>query len=224
MENAGDGYVEAQSNLALFSTHRREYSLAFGQGWVDPVPVPAPPSAQAGHSAVYRHGAGTTRVQLPLEAWDFTLLRGRHVERLQLGAAIENDDGQISLEVRNQSGTDLTDCWLVAPGMRVALGDLRSGESWKKTFTLRAADGDPARQTEESLRQVKFNDKPRDVLFQTAFFPQDSVRTAWRYGAALFFGWVKDVEPSVGTGDPRVRVHSYALYRAIVPLSGPEEE
>ena len=123
-----------------------------------------------------------TRVQLPLEDWDFRLLRARHVERLQLSAAIGSTEREISLKVRNQSGNDLTDCWLVAPGMRVALGDLPKGESWKKTFPLDAVDGDPARRTEESLREIKFNDKPRDVLFQTSFFPQDSVRK--RRGAA----------------------------------------
>jgi hypothetical protein len=224
MDDAGDGYVEAQSNVALFSTQRREYSLAFGRGWVDPILLSAPPSAQPAHSAQYRQGPGITRVQLPLRAWDFTLLRATHVERLQLSAAIAQDDDQLSLEVHNESGNDLTDCWLVAPGMRIALGDLRKGESWRKTFAFRAAGGDPARWTEESVREIKFNDKPRDVLFQTSFFPQDSVRTAWRNGAALFFGWVKHPEPSVRLGNPRIRVESYALYRAIVPLTGPEEE
>lgn len=224
MEDAGDSYVEAQSNVALFSTQRREYRLAFGRGWVDPMPLPAPPTALPGHSAVYRHGPGITWVQLPLKPWGFTLLRARHVERLQLSAAIAHQDDQISLEARNQSGNDLTDCWLVAPGMRIALGDLRKGENWKKTFALRAADGDPARRTEESVREIRFNDRPRDVLFQASFFPEDSLRTAWRNGAALFFGWVKDPEPSVRIADPRIRVQSYALYRVIVPLTGPEEE
>jgi hypothetical protein len=224
MEDAGDGYVEAQSNLALFSTQRREYSVAFGRGWVDPLPIPAPPTAQAGHSAVYRHGAGTTRVQLPLDAWDFRLLRARHVERMQVNATIERHDDHLALEVGNQSGRDLTDCWLVAPGMRIALGDLPRGERWKRTFALGPAEGDPARRTEESLREVKFNDKPRDALFQSAFFPQDGLRTAWRNGAALFFGWVKNPEQRFGVGDPRIRVQNYALYRMIVPLPAPEEE
>jgi hypothetical protein len=225
MEHAGDGYVEAQSNLALFSTQRREYSVAFGRGWVDPMPVPGPPTAQPGHSAVYRHGAGTTRVQLPLDAWDFRLLRARHMERMQLSASIEPDENHLTLEVGNQSGKDLTDCWLVAPGIRIALGDLPRGERWKRTVALGSAEGDPARRTEESLREVKFNDKPRDVLFQSAFFPQDGLRIAWRNGAALFFGWVKDPDQSFSVGDPRrVRAQSYALYRVIVPLPAPEEE
>jgi hypothetical protein len=224
MEEAGDGYVEAQTNLALFSTQRGEYSLAFGRGWVDPLPLPAPVSAQPGHSAVYRHGAALTRVQLPLDAWDFKLLRARHMERLQVSAEIEHQDGGMMLEVRNQSGKDLTDCWLVAPGMRVALGTLTSGASWKKTFPLRAAEGDAGRLTEDTLREIRFKDKPRDVLFQTSFFPPDSLRTAWRGGAAVFFGWVKEPETSFATGDPRTRVQSYALYRVIAPLPGPEEE
>jgi hypothetical protein len=128
------------------------------------------------------------------------------------------------LEVRNQSGKDLTDCWFVAPGMRVALGALASGESWKKTFALKIADGDLGRLTEDSLREIRFNDRPRDVLFQTSFFPPDSLRTAWRGGAAIFFGWVKEPETSFTTGDARTRVQSYALYRVIAPLPGPEEE
>jgi hypothetical protein len=225
MEDAGDGYVEAHSNLALFSTQRREYSLAFGRGWVDAMPLAAAASTQAaGQSLVYRHGGAVTRVQLPLEDWGFRLLRARHVERLQLNAAIERQGDQLLLKVRNQSGKDLIDCWLVAPGTRIALGDLPRGESWTKTFSLSAAGSDRGWRTEESLREVKFNDKPRDVLFQTSFFPQDGAQSPWRSGAALFFGWLKDPEPRFEVGDPRIRVHNYALYRVIVSLAGGEEE
>jgi hypothetical protein len=225
MEDAGDGYVEAQVNLALFSTQRREYSLAFGRGWVEAMPLAAPASTQAaGQSLVYRHGLGATRVQLPLEDWGFRLLRARHVERLQLTAAIERQGDQLLLKVRNQSGKDLTDCWLVAPGTRIALGDLPRGESWTKTFSLSAAGADRGWRTEESLREVKFNDKPRDVLFQSSFFPYDGAQTSWRGSTALFFGWVKDPEPRFEVGDPRIRVHNYALYRVIVSLAGGEEE
>jgi hypothetical protein len=220
MEDAGDGYVEARSNLALFSTQRREYSLAFGRGWVDAMPLPAPASTQAAvQSLVYRHGGSATLVQLPLEDWGFRLLRGRHVERLQLTAAIERQGGELLLKVHNQSGKDLIDCWLVAPGTRVALGDLPRGESWTKSFPLSAVGG----RIEESLREIKFNDKPRDVLFHTSFFPQDGSQTAWR-GAALFFGWVRDPEPRFEVGDPRIRVQNYALYRVIVSLAGGDEE
>ena len=95
MENAGDGYVEAQTNLALFSTQLREYSLAFGRGWMDLMPLAAPAYAQPGQSLVYRHGGGVTRVQLPLKDWDFRLLRARYRGTFALSAAIERQGEQI---------------------------------------------------------------------------------------------------------------------------------
>ena len=64
-------------------------SLSGEAGWMR-CRSAAPASTQAAaQSLVYRHGGGVTRVQLPLEDWGFRLLRGRHVERLQLTAAIE---------------------------------------------------------------------------------------------------------------------------------------
>lgn len=225
MEDAGDGYVEAQVNLALFSTQRREYGLAFGNAWVDAIAPAAPASTPAAaQSLVYRQGGGVTRVQLPLEDWGFRLLRGRYVQRLQLTATIERQEDQLVLEVRNQSGKDLIDCWLVAPGTRIALGDLASGESWTKTFPLSAPEGNRAWRAEESLRQVRFNDRPRDVLFQSSFFPPDGAQGPWRGGVAIFFGWVKDPESRFEVGDPGIRVQNYALYRTIVSLESAAEE
>ncbi len=229
MENAGDGYVEAQTNLALFSTQRREYSLGFGRGWMDLMPLVAPAYAQPGQSLVYRHGGGVTRVQLPLKDWDFRLLRARYLERSGLSATIERQGERLLLNVQNQSGKDLTDCWLVAPGMRIALGDLPRGESWTKAFPLGAAGGDSGGQNrgrdadEVSLREMTFKEKARDILFHASFFPPDGAEAPWRRRAAVFFGWVRDPEPRVDIGDPRIRVHNYALYRAIVPLAAEEE-
>jgi hypothetical protein len=137
MDNAGDGYVEAQTNLALFSTQFREYSLALGRGWTDLMPLAAPAHGPA-QSLVYRHGGGNTRAQLPLKDWDFKLLRARHLERLGLSAAIERQGDELLLKLENRSGKDLTDCWLVAPGTRIALGDLPSGGSWTRAFPLGA--------------------------------------------------------------------------------------
>jgi hypothetical protein len=226
MENAGDGYVEARSNLALFSTQLSDYSLVFGRGWVDSMPL----AAQAGESVVYRHTGGVTRVELPLKAWGFKLFRARYVEQLRVSAVIERQDERLLLKVENRGSKDLTDCWFVAPGTRIALGDLRGGESWTRAFPLIAAGGDGGGQhrvwgvEEESLRRVTFNDKARDILFHASFFPADGVQTPWRGGAALFFGWVKDPESPFEIGDPRIRTHNYALYRVIVPLARAEEE
>ena len=72
-------------------------------------------------------------------------------------------------------------------------------------------------------REVTFNDKTRDILFHSSFFPRDVADASWRGGAALFFGWIKDPESRVDLGDARIRVHNYALYRAIVPVAGEEE-
>ncbi len=232
MENAGDGYVEAQTNLALFSTQPREYSLAFGRGWMDLMPLAAPAPVQPAPSVVYRYGSGVTRVQLSLKEWGYKLLRARYLERMALRASIEAQGDRLELYVQNQSGQDLVDCWLVAPGARVALGDLSKGESWTKTFPFGgAASGANPEQNrgrgafdELNLREVTFNDKTRDILFHSSFFPRDGVEATWRSGAALFFGWVKDPEGRVEIGDARIRVHNYALYRVIVPLAGAEEE
>ncbi|MDH3444963.1 MAG: hypothetical protein OEN50_13620, partial [Deltaproteobacteria bacterium] len=228
MESAGEGYVEAQTNLALFSTQIREYSLAMGRGWMDLIPLSIATYAQLDQSLVYRHGGGATRLQLPLKEWGYKLLRARYVERLPVSATIEAQGEHLLLKVQNQSGKDLTDCWLVAPGKRFALGTLPKGESWTKTFPFgngNSREQDFGRGSGElNLREVTFNDKTRDILFHTSFFPRDGTMLPWRGGAALFFGWVKDPDPRVEIGDPRIRVHNYALYRLIVPLGGAEEE
>ena len=223
MENAGGGYVEAHTNLALFSTRLHEYGLVPGQGWLDLTPIAAP--HEHGQELVYRHGGGVTRLQLPVKDWDFKLLRARHVERLGLSTTIERQGEQLLLKVENQSGRDLTECWLVAPGMRVELGDLPRGESWSRAFPLAGGgDSDGQGRADPSLRRMTFKERAHDILFHASFFSQDGAEAPWRSGAALFFGWVKDPEARFEIGDPRVRVRNYALYRAIVPLAGTEEE
>jgi hypothetical protein len=229
MESAGDGYVEAQTNLAVFSTQLREYTLAFGRGWMDLTPLPAPVYAQPNQTLVYQHGGGNTRLRLPLKEWGFRLLRSRYLMRFPLRAGIESEGNRLLLKVQNQTGNDLTDCWLMAPGTRVALGALPKGESWTKALPLGATatqgDQSSTRSPDEiSLRDVTFNDKTRDILFHSSFFARDSADAAWRSGAALFFCWIKDPERRIEIDDPRIRVHSYALFRLIVPLGGAEDE
>jgi len=226
MENAGDGYVDTQRNLALFSTRLREYSLAPGRGWMDLTPLAAPAQAQAEQSAVYRHGGGATRLQLPLRDWDYKLLRARQLERLGVSTTIERQGGELMLKVENQSGRDLTDCWLLAPGTRIALGDLPRGERWSRVFPVGAGGGDSGGRNpgEVSVRKITFKESAHDILFHASFFSQEGPDAPWRNGAALFFGWVRDPEARFEIGDPRIQVRSYALYRAIVPLAGAEEE
>jgi hypothetical protein len=149
------------------------------------------------------------------------------MERLPLRAKIEDDGERLRLDVQNQSSQDLIDCWLVAPGTRVFLGNLPKGEGWTKTFPLGSVKAEENRgrgSDEMNLREVTFNDKTRDILFHSSFFPRDGSEAPWRAGAAVFFGWVKDPEKRVEVGDPRIKVHNYALYRLIVPLAGGDDE
>ena len=227
MDSTGDGYVDAQTNLALFSTQSREYSLAFGRGWLDLTPLAAPADPQLQQPLAYRYGGGGERVQLALKQWDFRLLRARSVQRIGLTASIEQQDGKLSLKAVNESGKDLTDCWLLAPGMRIALGDLASGASWAKEFSLGDGGGGGQNSWRDpdqlNLRDMTFREKPHEILFNASFFPQDSADAPWRRRAALFFGWIRDPDPRLDIGDTRIKPQSYALYRVIVPLTAEEE-
>ncbi len=229
MDDAGGGYVDAQSNLALFSTQRREYSLGFGPNWLDLAPLAALRDGPV-PALVYRHTGPAARVLLPLESWGHRLLRARHVERAGLSTVIELRDGALWLEVHNRSGHDLKDCWLLAPGLHIALGAVTSGASLTKSFALdaKAADGaNPGGGADGggiSLSAVTFEEKAQELLFQDAFFPKESRPAPWSGRAAVFVGWVKGAPPRVEVGDSRVRVEQYTLYRAIVPLPLAEDE
>ena len=39
LENSGDGFVDSQANMALFSTQLRQYDLQLERGWIDLTPV-----------------------------------------------------------------------------------------------------------------------------------------------------------------------------------------
>jgi hypothetical protein len=70
---------------------------------------------------------------------------------------------------------------------------------------------------------MTFADKTRDILFHSSIFPRDGDARIMS-GAAVFFGWVKDPEPRVRIDDPRIQAQDYALFRAIFPLPGEDEE
>jgi len=216
----------------LFSTRPRDYSLGFGPSWLELAPLPQPhaaaPAEQAAPAVMYRHLGAATRVQLPLESFGHQLLRARHVERAGLNTRIEQHDGVLHLEVNNRSGSDLTDCWLIAPGLRVALGELPSGGSLRKALPLHAADAPAAEQPRQadtggSLRALRFKDKTRDLLFQDAFFAYAATAALWTGPTAVFIGWFKNPQPRAEVGDPRVRTEQYTLYRAIVSLPSEDE-
>jgi len=228
MESSADGYVEAQSNLAMFSTQIREYSLQLERGWMDLIPVSSSSRERPQPAVVFQDGSGSSRFQLPLREWDYRLFRIRFVDRFPLRAEFEQQGGKLRVRLSNLSAKDLVDCWLVAPGRRYALGDIPRGASWAKEFPLadlEAPERSPGRRSESvDFREISFKDKTREILFHSSFFPRDEASTRWSAGAAIFFGWVKDPDRRVAIEDPRIRNYDYTLFRAIIPLAGPEDE
>ena len=227
LENSGDGFVDTQANLALFSTQLRPYDLQLDRGWIDLTPVTSRLRDTPEPAVVIQDAAGASRYRLPLREWDYRLYRLRRVDRFPVSAEFEAHGDHLVMYVSNRSGKDLINCWLLVPGQRFDIGTVARGESLRKVFPL--SNGKPhdatgvARAVTLNLREMTFADKTRDILFHSSMFPRDG-DARWMGGAAVFFGWVKDPEPRVRVGDPRIQAQDYALFRAIFPLPGEEEE
>jgi hypothetical protein len=228
IESSADGYVEVQSNLAMFSTQIRQYGLQMERGWMELVPVAAPSRDRPEPAVVFQDGSGSSRFQLPLREWDYRLFRIRFVDRFPLRAEFEQQPGKLRMRLNNQSAKDLADCWLVLPGQRYALGDIPRGTSWTKEFPLASEEGQERssgrRSDSVDFREISFKDKTREILFHSSFFPRDEGSVRWSTGAAVFFGWVKDPDRRVSVDDQRIRNYDYTLFRTIFPLAGPEDE
>jgi len=225
LESSADGFVEAQANLALFSTQVRQYNLQLDRGWMELTPVSNRPREPQEPAVVHQDGGGSSRYQLPLREWDYRLFRLRFVERFPMRTEFVVQGDKLLMKVENQSAKDLTDCWLLLPGQRFALGEIPRGASWTKTFPLAdpkaIEEASPGRMDTVSLREVTFPEKTRDILFHSSFFPRDQA-AGWSGG--VFFGWVKNPEPRVRSDDPNIQAQDYALYRALVPLARGEDE
>jgi hypothetical protein len=227
LENSVDGYAEAQSNVALFSTQTRQYILRLKSGWMEWLPVSAPVKDNAGPAAAIEDGENSSRFQLPLREWDYRLFRMRFMDRLALRAEFEQQGDTLLMKIDNRSAKDLSDCWLVVPGQRYALGDIARGANWTRGFSLVP----PAEQMSGSsraatvdFRDLPFKDKTHEILFHSSMFPRDEASVRWSSGAAVFFGWVKNPERWVSVEDERLRTYDYALFRTIIPLGTPEDE
>jgi hypothetical protein len=227
LESSGDGFVEAQANLALFSTQLRNYDLQMERGWIDLTPVSSRTQEAMDEAVVIQDGGGTSHYRLPLREWDYRLFRMRHVDRFPMRAELESQGDKLVVRVDNQSGKDLINCWLLVPGKRFDLGAIPRGASWRKIFPLTGTNGqsESAVQRADTLnfREVTFPDKTRDILFHSSFFPRDA-DSRWAGDAAVFFGWVKDPDPHVRVDDPRIQAQGYAIFRAIIPLTSGEDE
>ena len=100
LESSGDGFVDAQANLALFSTQLRQYDLEMERGWIDLTPVSIRPRDPTEQAVVVQDGAGASRFQLPLREWDYRLFRMRRIDRFPLRAEFESSGRSIAHESR----------------------------------------------------------------------------------------------------------------------------
>ncbi|MGH7486009.1 MAG: hypothetical protein ACREMY_10480, partial [bacterium] len=139
LESVSDGYVEAQSNVAVFSTQMRQYDLQLERGWIDMIPVASSAKERQEPAVMMQDGGGSSRYRLPLREWDYRLFRMRFIDRFPFRAEFKIHGDQLLMKVNNQSPKDLTDCWLVMPGQRYALGDIPRAASWTRIFPLGAA-------------------------------------------------------------------------------------
>jgi hypothetical protein len=230
IEGSDEGYADAQSNVALFSTQIRPYNLQLEGTWMDLTPVSTALRARPDPTVVLQAGGGSSRYQFELREWDYRLFRMRSVARFPLRAELEPQGDKLLMKIDNQSAKDLTDCWLILPGQRYALGDIPRGATRHQPFPLTPAKANDdssitGRSPDVDFRDLSFPEKTRDVLFHASFFPRDGEITPWAGGAAaVFFGWVKNPEPRLSVDDPRVQVQEYTLFRTIIPLAGSEDE
>jgi hypothetical protein len=223
LEHVSEGYVEAQSNVALFSTQHRRFTLEVERGWMELVPVPARSKVREDPAIVSQGDGGSYRFLFPLREWDYRLLKLRFMEHFPLHVSVQNQPGKIRMTVNNQANKDLTDCWLVVSGQRFFLGEIARGANSTKEFALHQSAGEPGRAEMMDLREISFKEKTRELLFHSSFFPRDSNAARWAGGAAIFFGWVKEPNRRVWIEDPRIWAYDYALFRTIIPLPGEDD-
>ena len=191
LDSVADGYVEAQLNMAMFSTQIRQYNLQLARGWLDMVPLSVPAKDRPQEALLLQDGSGSSRFRLPLREWDYRLFRMRFIDRFPMRAEFDIQGDKLLMKIDNQSGKDLVDCWLVLPGARHALDEIPRGSRWSKVFPLNAGEAPEANRSSRgdalSLRDLSFKDKTRDILFHSSFFPRDGEAVALEHRSRDFF-------------------------------------
>jgi len=226
LENVADGYVEAQANVALFSTQIRQYDLHIERGWLDLIPISTRSRDREQSAIISQTGGDSGQFELPLREWDYRLFKTRFIERFPLRAEFEQQGDKVIMNVDNETANDVTDCWVVMAGQRYALGDLPRGGHWRKEFSLTRVPDETAsggRFDPWGLRDVTFKDKTRDILFHSSFFPREGEIGQWSSGALVFLGWVQEQNRRVWVDDPKIWSYHYTLFRTIFPLSGGDD-
>ena len=223
LQSLPDGYVEALSNVALFSTLSRPYNLQVDRGWTDFEPVLPRSRRSEDSSLVAEEEGGSTRFRFRLRAWDYRLFKIRSVSRFPVRAEIENRGDRLFLKLTNLTAKDLTECWLVISEERYFLGTIFPGGSQVREFPLSSGrpssvDGQSKKRGTVDLREISFKDRIREILFRYSFFLRDRGSARWDSGNALFFAWVNGSPYRVWVDGARILAHDYTLFRAMIPL------
>jgi hypothetical protein len=222
LESLPEGYAEASSNVALFSTLRRDYDLVFESGLTEFEPLARRFTGAEDNSLIVEEEGARPRFRTPLKQWEYRLFRVRSVRRFPVSVELETQPDKRLLKVANRSAQNLTECWMIMPDRLVALGDIPSGADQVREFPLSgpaagAADGYSAR---SDLREIRFKDPIRDALARHSFFPEEQKRLS---GAALFMGWVNGGPRGASVEGGRVLAREFTFFRVLFPL-GEEEE
>jgi hypothetical protein len=221
LEPLAGGYVEASSNVALFSTLRRDYDLTVEKGWTDFEPLPRRSARAEDNALTVEEEGSRPRFHVPLKEWDYRLFKVRSVARLPVRVEFDARPGARRLKVTNESAQDLTECWMLVSGERASLGDIPAGASRTREFPFIAPFRRDGRSGRADLGEIRFNDPLGELLVRNSFFPSEQ-RSAWA-GGALFFGWVRGAPRGIAVEDGRILARDFTLFRAVFP-SGEEEE
>jgi len=222
LESLPNGYAEASSNVALFSTLRRDYDLVFESGWTEFEPLARRFTGAEDNTLIIEEEGARPRFRTPLKQWEYRLFRVRSVRRFPVSVELETQPDKRLLKVANRSAQNLTECWMILPGRLVALGDIPSGANRVQELPLSAPAPGAAEgySTRSDLREIRFKDPIRDALARHSFFPEEQKRLS---GSALFLGWVDGGPNGASVEDGRVLAREYTFFRALFPL-GEEEE
>jgi hypothetical protein len=226
LETQPDGYAEAESNIALFSTQEREYNIHVGAGWIDFRPIPRLTTPQDDALRVEEEGS-STRFQFRLREWDYRLFRIRSMSYFPFRVEVQRQENQLTVKLSNLTAKDIKGCWLIASGQKFFLGDILRGSTQAREIQLSSETPvEPSvfySQSRTILREIGFGDKTQEFLFRSSLFPQDQTMAPWRAGSALIFGWVQDAPRRVWAGQAGVLERDYTLVRAIIPLGGEDD-
>ncbi|SRR5713226_1077253 len=226
LEAHPDGYAEAESNAALFSTEVREYGLHVGSGWSDFRTIPRLRGPQDGTLRLREEGS-STRFQFPLREWDYRLFRVRSMNYFPFRVEIQNEQNRLAVKISNLTPKDITGCWLVVSGQKFFLGDIPRGTTQSREIQLSPErvfePSVSSSQNRSALREIPFGDKTQEFLFRASFFPQDQTMAPWDGGSVLVFGWVKEAPRRVWADEVRVLERDYTLVRAVIPLGGEDD-